>query len=98
MSLVSKKRRRARRGGLLGHLSRIADMLKPRALPSDATMEQAFADAVVRGWPIYAHPGTAAVMRANGLPAVDCMYMAPGQAMAMKPNPDLSPLYPLSLR
>lgn len=96
MSLTSKKRRKARRGGVLGMLGRLSERLKPTELPANATPEQRFADAVVRGWHVYAHPEMVAELRAAGVDALACSYMARGKAVAMKPSPLLAPFAPWS--
>lgn len=68
MSVASKRRRRARRGGIVGHLGRVAALLTPPPIPVDETAEQAFARLVVAGAHVLAHPETISSMRAKGSP------------------------------
>lgn len=69
------------------------------ALLAPTTPEERFADALVRGWPVYAHPETARAARAAGLHALDHPYIERGQLLAVKPyEPPLFSPIPRSFR
>lgn len=89
MSIASRKRRRTKRGGLLGYMGRVYASLVPIALPSDASAAQRFADLVVNHKAhVYAHPSTAPMLReALGDIVHESAMIEHGRAMALVPSP-----------
>lgn len=62
-------------------------------LLAPTTPEERFADALRRGWPVYAHPETAKAARAAGLHAIDHPLIERGQLLALKPYEPPPPLF-----
>lgn len=89
MSIASRKRRRAKRGGIVGHLGRVAELLRPTLLGHDATEAERFAEMVVRrDAHVYAHPSTAPILRAVlGDIVHESAMIEHGRAMALVPSP-----------
>lgn len=96
MSIASRKRRRAKRGGLLGHLGRVADSLALPPLPATASAADHFGRAIAEGADVYAHPETIAAIAAAacaieaeraGLVALRAdARLARGLVVAVKPS------------
>ena len=88
MSIQSRKRRTKKRGGMIGHLGRIADLLRPYVIAPAATEAQRFADFVVRrGAHVYAHPDVAPKLREFlGDIVHESAMIEHGRVMAMVPD------------
>jgi hypothetical protein len=82
--------RAKRLGGdlMLEELARLAAKFPPPRL-DQMTPDQRFADAVARGWPVYAHPDTAGAAREAGLVVHEDPRMERGKLFAVKPAPPL---------